>query len=69
MEKWRDFMKKHVTEEEINNRWLPQYQKEDRPAKLINQIAWLNHLGFLEVDVIWKYYNFSVYGGRKPGNT
>ena len=68
IEKWRDFMKRHVAEEEINNKWLPQYQEEDRPAKLMDQIAWLTNLGFGEVDVIWKYYNFAVYGGRKPGN-
>ena len=67
MEKWRSFMKKHVSEEEIENRWLPQYREEDRPAKLMDQIAWLIDLGFSEVDVIWKYYNFAVYGGRKPG--
>jgi tRNA (cmo5U34)-methyltransferase len=68
IEKWMDFMKKHVTEEEINNRWLPQYREEDRPAKLMNQIVWLTNLGFLEVDIIWKYYNFAVYGGRKSGD-
>lgn len=56
-------MKKHVAEEEINNIWLPKYQKEDRPAKLINQIAWLSNLGFVEIDIIWKYYNYAVYGG------
>jgi tRNA (cmo5U34)-methyltransferase len=34
----------------------------------MNQITWLTNLGFLEVDIIWKYYNFAVYGGRKSGN-
>ena len=65
MERWRGFMKKHVTDEEINNKWLVKYQAEDHPAKMMDQIAWLNALGFLEVDIIWKYYNYSVYGGRK----
>jgi tRNA (cmo5U34)-methyltransferase len=32
----------------------------------MNQLVWLQDMGFSEVDVIWKYYNFSVYGGRKP---
>ena len=66
MEKWKSFMKKNVSEEEIEIRWLPQYREEDRPAKLTDQIAWLIDLGFSEVDIIWKYYNFAVYGGRKP---
>ena len=65
MAKWRDFMKRHVSEEEINSKWLPKYRLEDRPAKLIPQLDWLTHLGFVDVDVIWKYYNYAVYGGRK----
>ena len=65
MAKWRDFMKRHVSEEEINSKWLPKYRLEDRPAKLIPQLGWLTHLGFVDVDVIWKYYNYAVYGGRK----
>ena len=66
IEKWKSFMKKHVSEEEIENKRLPQFREEDRPAQLIDQINWLVDLGFSDVDVIWKYYNFAVYGGRKP---
>lgn len=65
IEKWKDFMRKQVSDEEINNKWIPTYTNEDRPAKLIDQITWLTRIGFCEVDVIWKYYNFAVYGGRK----
>jgi tRNA (cmo5U34)-methyltransferase len=65
LEKWREFMKKQVAEEEIDRKWLPKYYSEDRPAKLNDQIAWLTGLGFVEVDIIWKYYNYAVYGGRK----
>lgn len=65
MEKWKGFMMRHVPEDEIENKWLPQYREEDRPARLMDHIAWLSEIGFLEVDVIWKYYNFSVYCGRR----
>jgi tRNA (cmo5U34)-methyltransferase len=65
MEKWRAFMKRRVSEEEIEKTWIPKYLEEDRPAKLMDQLAWLKDLGFSEIDVIWKYYNFAVYGGRK----
>jgi tRNA (cmo5U34)-methyltransferase len=68
LEKWVDFMKRQVPEEEIHTKWLPKYREEDRPAKLMHQLAWLTDLGFAEVDVIWKYYNYAVYGGRKPGS-
>ncbi len=32
----------------------------------MDQLAWLAEIGFTDVDVVWKYYNFAVYGGRKP---
>jgi tRNA (cmo5U34)-methyltransferase len=66
MEKWREYMRLQVSAEEIEQKWIPQHYDEDRPASLMSQLAWLEDMGFAEVDVIWKYYNFSVYGGRKP---
>ena len=36
------------------------------PAPLMAQLRWLAEIGFSNVDVIWKYYNFAVYGGAKP---
>ncbi|HEY9813411.1 MAG TPA: class I SAM-dependent methyltransferase [Candidatus Sericytochromatia bacterium] len=65
MEKWREYMRLQVSVEEIEQKWIPQHYDEDHPASLMSQLAWLRDLGFTEVDVIWKYYNFSVYGGRK----
>ena len=65
MNRWIDYMKKSVSMEEITNKWIPNYKKEDRPAKLIDQLKWLEEIGFSSVDIIWKYYNFSVYGGIK----
>ena len=65
MEKWREYMRLQVSVEEIEQKWIPQHYDEDHPACLMSQLAWLRDLGFTEVDVIWKYYNFSVYGGRK----
>ena len=69
LEKWKSFMKKTVSEEEIENKWLPKYREEDQPAKLMDQLSWLNKLGFADVDVVWKYYNFSVFGGFKAQQT
>lgn len=65
IDKWMEFMSKSVSMEEITSKWIPTYEKEDRPAKLINQLKWLEDIGFKTVDVIWKYYNFAVYGGTK----
>ncbi|NEQ43008.1 MAG: methyltransferase domain-containing protein [Leptolyngbya sp. SIOISBB] len=67
MEKWREYMRLHVSAAEIEQKWIPQHYDEDYPASLMSQLAWLQDIGFADVDVIWKYYNFSVYGGRKLG--
>jgi tRNA (cmo5U34)-methyltransferase len=66
MRRWREFMHRSVSEDEIDGKWIPQYHTEDRPAKLADQLAWLAEIGFTGVDVLWKYYNFAVYGGIKP---
>ncbi|MBN1889986.1 MAG: class I SAM-dependent methyltransferase [Thermoflexales bacterium] len=66
MDKWRAFMRQKVSDEEIETKWLPKYRAEDRPARLSDQLAWLAETGFAGVDVVWKYYNYAVYGGNKP---
>ena len=66
LEKWKAFMRKQVAEDEINHKWMVSYEQEDRPAVLLNQLDWLREIGFTSVDVVWKYYNFAVYGGQKP---
>jgi len=65
MAKWKIFMNKNVSLEEINNRWMVNYRAEDRPTSLMNHINWLKDIGFNDVDVVWKYYNYAVYGGYK----
>jgi tRNA (cmo5U34)-methyltransferase len=58
-------MRREISQQEIEEKWIPNYEDDDRPAKLMDQLAWLAEIGFSEVDVVWKYYNFAVYGGRK----
>lgn len=65
MIRWIDYMNKSVNCDEIFSNWIPKYKAEDRPAKLMDQLKWLEEIGFKTVDVYWKYYNFSVYGGSK----
>ncbi len=65
IQRWIDFMKLNITKEEIYANWLLKYKSEDRPAKLTDQLKWLERCGFRSVDIIWKYYNFCVYGGTK----
>ena len=64
MEKWANFTAKNLSAAEVQNN-LVRYKNEDMPAKLTDQLNWLAEIGFKEVEVIWKYYNFAVYGGVK----
>lgn len=65
MTKWQAFMRQNVSQDEMDNTWLPKYYDEDRPAPLVDQTTWLAKIGFADVDVVWKYYNYAVYGGTK----
>lgn len=68
MEKWREYMLLQVSVEEIDQKWMPQHDDEDHPSVLASQLDWLRDIGFTEVDVVWKYFNFAVYGGYKPNH-
>ncbi len=65
IEKWKEFMALNHSLEEIENKWMPTHRREDKPAKMIDHIKWLQEAGFKQVDVVWKYYNYGVYGGVK----
>ena len=65
MDKWVEFMLQSMPIEEIENVWLPKHREEDFPSPLKSHIQWMEEAGFKEVDVVWKYYMFGVYGGKK----
>jgi SAM-dependent methyltransferase len=39
----------------------------DRPARLLNQLQWLQDAGFGQVDCFWMYAGHAVFGGYLPG--
>lgn len=65
MQKWEAFMAQTVTREEIEQKWLQNYAAEDHPAPLTTHLDMLKECGFTAVDVVYKYYNFAVYTGKK----
>ncbi|MBN1576665.1 MAG: class I SAM-dependent methyltransferase [Chitinispirillaceae bacterium] len=65
MRRWIEYMSKSISKDEIYGKWIPTHNREDRPARLMDQLKWLGEIGFRSIDVIWKYYNFCVYGGVK----
>jgi tRNA (cmo5U34)-methyltransferase len=62
---WKEFMNKTISKKEIEERWLPTYYKEDYPAPLLSHLDWLRQVGFIKVDVTWKYVMGAVFGGLK----
>jgi tRNA (cmo5U34)-methyltransferase len=65
MDKWVEFMLQYRSQEEVEEIWLPKHREEDFPSPLHSHIQWMKEAGFTEVDVVWKYYMFGVYGGKK----
>lgn len=61
MEKWISFKPGSVGGDEAENKWIPKYYHEDRPASLTAHLDMLNAAGFSSADVVWKYYNYAVY--------
>lgn len=69
MQRWKAFMQRQISKEEVENVWLQKYSEEDRPAQLVEQLTWMSDIGYRNVDVLWKYYNFAVYGGVRSENS
>lgn len=65
MRQWRAFMRRQIPDREMEEKWIPKYESEDYPARLMDHLAWLAEAGFSDVDVVWKRSNFAVYGGLK----
>lgn len=65
IEKWVAYMSLSVDIQEIKEKWLPNYYAEDRPIPLMSHLEMLKNAGFKDIDVVWKYYGFSVYKGSK----
>ena len=65
MKQWKNFMSNNIPGDEVENKWIPTYYEEDRPASMADHFEMLKDAGFKVVDVVWKYYNFAVYMAYK----
>lgn len=63
-EDWRNFLIKNLGEKE-GQYWFENYQEEDLPSSVSNQLEWLKQAGFKEVKCIWEHMNYAVFFGRK----
>lgn len=65
MKKWKAFMVKNFSEQEVMQKWIPSYYEEDHPATLPAHFDMLAKCGFTDIDAAYKKDNFAVYCGRK----
>lgn len=62
---WIEHMKNHnVPDDEIQDA-LQRRQDHDKCDALFLQLDMLKKIGFVAIDVIWKYYGIAVFGARK----
>ncbi|MCB2228995.1 MAG: class I SAM-dependent methyltransferase [Desulfarculaceae bacterium] len=65
-EAWREHLEASgIPREELDE--IYQRMTYDRTASLEAQLIWLRGCGFVDVDCHYKYNNFAVYAGRRPG--
>jgi tRNA (cmo5U34)-methyltransferase len=46
--------------------YFANYQAEDLPSSVEDQLQWLAASGFTEVACHWRYLNFAIFSGQKP---
>ena len=65
MKKWIEYMKKSYSDDFIKKEVLIKAKEHGELSVLLDETQWLKDTGFRYVEIFWKYYNFSVYGGIK----
>jgi tRNA (cmo5U34)-methyltransferase len=63
-EQWKKFMSKNLNSSQIRD-ILTRHKDEDKPADIVFELDSLRAAGFSDVEVVWKRYNFAVYGASK----
>lgn len=59
---WRDYMKGCGTDDAA---CFANYEEEDSPSSVEEQMEWMSEAGFTEVGCHWRYLNFAVFSGRR----
>lgn len=63
--KWENYIIKQFNKSGLKQDILEKYQTDDNPSKLFDHLKWLENSGFNQIETIWKYYNFAIFGGFK----
>lgn len=65
IDRWRKFMRKSFSDEEIDRVWLAGYYDDDHPVTLSCHARLMAQTGFRHFDVILKSYHFALLYARK----
>ncbi len=65
MDKWKTFMKANGLAVHKTNDMIKRHEREDRPVVFKDEIAIMHQVGFKNIDIVLKYYNFALYGAIK----
>lgn len=65
MNHWEEFMIANTSVDEVENKWLPNYYAEDRPVSLPTHFKLLEKSGFIQMDCVYKHYNYAVFLAEK----
>lgn len=66
--KWKEYVLQKFPQNKIEKQLLDKYQTDDNPSEVFNHLKWLENSGFNQVEIIWKYYKFAIFGGFKFKN-
>lgn len=61
---WREFVRSQGYDDLS---WFAAHLEEDNPARVEDQLAWLEDAGFTEPACHWRHLNVALMGARKPG--
>lgn len=63
--KWEEHLIKKSVISKLGTERVEMYKTDDNPSTLYEHLTWLEKSGFNQVETLWKYYNFAVFGGFK----
>ncbi|MDA3894253.1 MAG: class I SAM-dependent methyltransferase [Salinivirgaceae bacterium] len=65
MELWKQWLRRYHSEDDLMEMVINRYYEEDRPTTIANHLNWMQEIGFIEVDVIWRKAKAAVFGGGR----
>ncbi|SFS07515.1 class I SAM-dependent methyltransferase [Anaeromicropila populeti] len=63
---WLDYMRDNGLNENAVQQYYDEYFEKDSPISMMKQLSMMSDIGFSEIDCMWKYSFYAVFGGMKP---